>query len=53
MEFASPKILWFLLLLIPFVGYYIYRTRQGGAAVVVSTTDTVKRAPRTFRYYLR
>ncbi len=53
MEFASPKILWFLLLLIPFVGYYIYRTRQGGAAVVVSTTDTVKRAPHTFRYYLR
>ena len=53
MEFASPKILWFLLLLIPFIGYYIYRTRQGGAAVVVSTTDTVKRAPRTFRYYLR
>ena len=53
MEFASPKILWFLLLIIPFVGYYIYRTRQGGAAVVVSTTDTVKRAPRTFRYYLR
>ena len=53
MEFASPKILWFLLLLIPFVGYYIYRTRQGGAAGVVSTTDTVKRAPRTFRYYLR
>ena len=53
MEFASPKILWFLLLLLPLVGYYIYRTRQGGASVVVSTTETVRRAPRTFRYYLR
>ncbi len=53
MEFASPKILWFLLLLVPLAAYYIYRCRQGGAAVTVSTTDTVKRAPRTFRYYLR
>lgn len=53
MEFASPKILWFLLLLIPLVAYYIYRARQGGAAVIVSTIDTVKRAPKTVRYYLR
>ena len=53
MEFASPKILWLLLLLIPLIAYYIYRTRQGGAAVIVSTTAAVKRAPKTFRYYLR
>lgn len=52
-EFASPKILWLLLLLIPLVAYYIYRSRQGGAAVIVSTTDSVKRAPKTLRYYLR
>ena len=53
MEFASPKMLWFLLLLIPLVAYYIYRARQGGAAVTVSTIDTVKRAPKTIRYYMR
>lgn len=53
MEFASPKILWLLLLLIPLIAYYIYRTRQGGAAVTVSTTAAVKRAPKSFRYYLR
>lgn len=53
MEFASPKILWFLLLLIPLVAYYIYRARQGGAAVTVSTIDTIKRAPKTIRYYMR
>ena len=53
MEFASPKILWFLLLLAPLVAYYIYRTRQGGAAVTVSTTATIKRAPKGWRYYLR
>ena len=53
MEFASPKILWFLLLLAPLTAYYIYRTRQGGAAVSVSTTASVKRAPKGWRYYLR
>ena len=53
MEFASPKIVWFLLLLIPLVAYYIYRTRQGGAAVVVSTTESIRRAPKSWRYMLR
>ncbi|MBQ9138570.1 MAG: VWA domain-containing protein [Alistipes sp.] len=53
MEFASPKILWFLLLLVPLVAYYVYRSRQGGAALTVSTTDTVRRAPKSWRYYLR
>lgn len=53
MEFASPKILWFLLLLVPLVANYIYRTCQGGAALTVSTTETVKRAPKSWRYYLR
>jgi flagellar biosynthesis GTPase FlhF len=53
MEFASPKILWFLLLLIPLVAYYIYRTRQGGASVTVSTTESLCKAPKSWRYYLR
>ncbi|MBQ5854419.1 MAG: VWA domain-containing protein [Alistipes sp.] len=53
MEFASPKILWFLLLLIPLVAYYIYRTRQGGASVTVSTTESLGKAPKSWRYYLR
>ena len=53
MEFAQPKILWFLLLLIPLVAYYIYRSLQGGAAITVSTTDSVKDAPKSWRYLLR
>ena len=53
MEFAQPKILWFLLLLVPLVAYYIYRTLQGGAAIIVSTTDSLKRAPKSWRYFLR
>ena len=32
---------------------YVYRSMQGGAAIDVSTVETVRRAPRTARYYLR
>ena len=53
MEFAQPKILWFLLLLVPLVAYYIYRSLQGGAAITVSTTESVKGAPKSWRYFLR
>ncbi len=53
MHFASPNMLWLLLLLVPMVGYYIYRLLQGGSAITVSTIETVRRAPRTYKYYLR
>lgn len=53
MQFAHPHILWLLTVLMPMTAYYVYRTMQGGAAVDVSTVDTVRRAPRTARYYLR
>lgn len=45
--------LWLLTALIPMVAYYIYRARQGGAAIQISTVDGVSRAPKTIRYYLR
>ena len=35
------------------VVYYVWRTRQGGASIQVSTIDGVAEAPRTVRYYLR
>jgi Ca-activated chloride channel family protein len=35
------------------VFYYIYRLRQGDAAMRISTLAGVLNAPRTFRYYLR
>lgn len=53
MHFASPHILWLLLLILPMVGYYIYRTLQGGATITVSTVKSLYKAPRTIRYYLR
>ena len=51
--FAYPHLLWLLLLLVPMAAYYVWRTRQGGAALQVSTVAGVAGAPRTARYYLR
>lgn len=53
MHFASPYYLWLLSAILPMVGYYIWRARQGGAAIQISSVDGVVHAPRTVRYYLR
>lgn len=53
MEFANPKILWLLVVVPLVVAYYIWRATQGGASIVISTTESLRKAPRTLRYYLR
>ena len=53
MHFASPYYLWLLVLLVPMIGYYVWRTLQGGAAIQISSIRGVTGAPRTVRYYLR
>ena len=53
MHFHSPYYLWLLLLLVPIVGYYVWRTMQGGAAIQFSSVKGLLKAPRTWRYYLR
>ena len=53
MRFASPYYLWLLTLLVPMIGYYVWRTLQGGAAIRISSVAGVVRAPKTVRYYLR
>lgn len=52
-HFASPYYLWLLVLIVPMIGYYVWRTLQGGAAIRISTVEGVVRAPKTVRYYLR
>lgn len=52
-QFANPHLLWLLLLLLPIVGYYIYRTLQGGATIQISTIEGVKSAEKSAKYYLR
>ena len=53
MHFASPYYLWLLVLIAPMIGYYVWRTLQGGAAIQISSVRGVVNAPRTVRYYLR
>lgn len=53
MHFASPYYLWLLVLLVPMIGYYVWRTLQGGAAIQISSIRGVTDSPRTVRYYLR
>ena len=53
MEFASPKVLWLLTLLVPLVAYYVWRAVKGGATINISSVEPLRHAPRTVRYYLR
>ena len=53
MNFASPYYLWLFALVPLLVGYYIWRQRQGGASIRISTVDGVLDAPKTLRYWLR
>lgn len=52
-KFENPNVLWFLLLLVPMVGYYVFRTWQGRAAVQISSIRGVESASKTPSYYLR
>lgn len=53
MTFANPHILWLSAVVIPMVAHYIWRNKQGGASVKLSSTVSLAAAPRTARYYLR
>lgn len=53
MEFASPNIFWLLLVLVPLTAYYVWRAMQGDAAIRISSTECLRKAPRSWRYYLR
>lgn len=53
MHFASPYYLWLLALIAPMIGYYVWRTLQGSAAIRISSVEGVVRAPKSVRYYLR
>ncbi len=52
-RFVNPDMLWLSALIVPMVAYYVYRMRQGGATMRISTIDGVRRVPRTAKYYLR
>jgi len=52
-EFANPEYFYFLLLLIPFILWYILKDKNAHASIQVSTVKSFNAAPKTYKYYLR
>ena len=52
MSFGNPGYLFLLLLLIPLVGWYIWKLRTTHASVQLSSTDSLHRQPRSLRVWL-
>ncbi|MBB4036722.1 Ca-activated chloride channel family protein [Dysgonomonas hofstadii] len=51
--YANPKYLFLLLLLIPLIGWYIYKLRKMQATFKMSSGFAFEKAPSTLRVYLR
>ncbi len=52
-KFENPNLLWLLVVLVPMIAYYIYRTMQGRAAITLSTTEGFDGGGKSLNYYLR
>ena len=52
MQFANPYFLLLLLLLIPYILWYVLRHRTSEPTLQVSSTLAFRRAPRTYKQYL-
>jgi len=52
MTFHSPAYLFLLLLLIPIVGWWVWRVRQMHATLQMSDTSVLGKAPKTWRVYM-
>ena len=53
MIFANPTYLYLLLLLIPMIGWYIWKMSRSQATWQVSATQAFDKAPTTYKIYLR
>lgn len=53
MEYANPKYLYLLLLLIPLIGWYIFKLRKMQATFKLSFGYAFEKAPSTLRVYMR
>ncbi|MCQ2333674.1 MAG: VWA domain-containing protein [Paludibacteraceae bacterium] len=52
MTFASPGYLFLLLLLVPVIGWYIYRLKDSDASLQLSSGQVLKQQPKSLRVYL-
>ncbi len=52
-RFETPQILYLLLLLVPMIGYYLFKLRDGRAFMQISSLSGFVDNPKTLKYYLR
>lgn len=52
-EFAYPGYFYLLLLLVPVIGWYIWKKSDFSASVQISSLKSFSKAPKTIKYYLR
>ncbi|MDR1526745.1 MAG: VWA domain-containing protein [Dysgonamonadaceae bacterium] len=53
MIFEHPLYLFLLLLLLPMMGWYIWKQRQAQASLRLSSSEGFRKAPKTYKIYLR
>ncbi|MDR3218022.1 MAG: VWA domain-containing protein [Dysgonamonadaceae bacterium] len=53
MVFADPIYFLLLLLLVPMIGWYIWKLRKSQASIRLSSSEGFKKAPNTYKVYLR
>lgn len=53
LDFANPEYLYLLLLIVPVLAWYIWRDKKAHASIQVSTLKSLKKAPKTYKFYFR
>lgn len=52
-EFANPEYFYLLLVLLPFIVWYVLKDKNAHASIQVSTIKSFDATPKTYKYYLR
>lgn len=52
MKFNNPEYLWFLLILLPIIGAYIFKLYNADASLQISTTAPFAKTPKNYKHYL-
>jgi len=53
LDFANPEYLYLLLLIVPVIAWHIWRDKKAHASIQVSTLKSLRKAPKTYKYYFR
>ena len=51
--FAKPELFYLLLGLIPMILWYIFRQKKSKASIQISTLESLKKAPLTWKHFVR